>query len=175
MFEWIASNFGPGAAIAAVILCATGGIAVAIQTSRRVSRSKVPWLLRFGMFVALLAGSICFPLCVAGLFGFIEVQGELSRRGELTVLGSCAIVFAVLGASSLGYYFDRPWSRHLAVAFWPVVWVCLLIQSRWVPGFGAGELIVVTGETLVFAIAVVLYFYRKQTVISYYRGIERAA
>jgi hypothetical protein len=44
-----------------------------------------------------------------------------------------------------------------------------------VPGFGASELIVVTGETVVFAIAAALYFYRKQTVISYYRGIERAA
>ena len=125
--------------------------------------------------MALIVASFGFPLCVAGLLGFIEVQGELSPRGELVVLASLAALFAVLGASSLGHYLQRPWSRHLAVAFWPLLWVCLLLQSRWVPGFGANELAIVTVEAFVFAVASAWYFYRRRTVVRYYERLERAA
>ena len=69
----------------------------------------------------------------------------------------------------------RPWSRHTAVAFWPLLGAGLLVQSPWVPGLGPSELIVVTVETFVFTAVAAWYFYRRRGVVTYYEGLERAA
>ncbi len=175
MFEWIAMNAGPAAVIAAVIMCGAAATMVGVQVTRRVSRSEVPWLLRLGMFVALVVASFGFPVCVAGLLGLIEMESDLTPTGDVVVLGSTAILFAVLGASSLGYYFNRPWSRHTAVAFWPLLGAGLLVQSPWVPGFGPSERIVATAQVFVFTAVAALYFYRKRGVVTYYKGLESAA
>ena len=123
------------------------------------------------MLIALLYSLRYLPVSLAGLLGLAEVPGGLSRRGEIEVMGSIAVLSAALGAAAIGYYCNRSWSRHFVVASWPLLWVCFAIQSRWDPLRGWSELLRDGAEALPFVAVSLWYFYRKRSVVAYYERL----
>ena len=167
------SEFGLAPFVAVAITGVVVSLAFTVRAWRR--RAQVPLLLGSGMLAALLYSLLYLPRSLAGLLGLSAVPGDLSRRGEIEIMGSLAVLSAVLGAAAVGYYWNRAWSRHLAVASWPLRWVCFAIQSRWDPTWSWGELLREGAEILPFMAVSLWYFYFKESVVAYYVRLGRAA
>lgn len=141
------------------------------------SVARKPGLLVLAQFFTAVGAVAFIGLLLSAPFdaGTFTINGEVVSGPEfLRRAGPAFLLVALLfGATAIGLWRDRPWTRPLMMAYWPVV-TALVIGLSW----GQPELVTQALGALSFSIpaAVVAwwYLYRKDNVVAYFRARERS-
>ena len=139
--------------------------------------SAIPWLMRAGCFVSAFSAFMFLlfvPLSALNIGSYAINEREVTGRYFLAhVYPVLAPYAALLIGISYGIWTERMWVRPLAIVFWFAIDLLLLYQVA------AG--MVGTADAVSFAVFAVLYialawwyFFRKKSVVSYYRALSAA-
>jgi hypothetical protein len=140
--------------------------------------SPRPLLLTIGMVGSgIVACLIPFLLVCAALnVGTYEInERAVSGPQFLRSAGAMFVVIAVICAAvSYGLATEKPWSRPLMVAYWPLTWLAMLVSFGRGGAAGAAQW-ACSAALAVLAMAIAAgYLYGKQNVQAYYRSLAPA-
>jgi hypothetical protein len=143
----------------------------------RLGWRAVPWFMRkAGVASALF---VAIGLLVAGLaalnIGTFTIDDRTVSGPEFLtrVYPGGLPLLALLGALSYGYWTEKLWARPLPLILALLVDVVLLWQVRG-NGLARGDAPGLMAWAVLYVVIALWYCYYKQSVIAYYRALERA-
>jgi hypothetical protein len=109
-------------------------------------------------------------------YGTFDWNGTVATTfaQRLPLLAGFAAQSAFLGAVAIGYWRERRWARPLAPLFWLLLALYLKVSTASTSTDPAGDWLV-AGMLVAIGCLTAWYFYRKRSVVTYYRALEGKA
>jgi len=152
---------------------------------KRVTRWEMPILLRIAMVFFTMAGAmfafsavVALPQLVFG-YGTYSVNGvpvtkeEFFRTSGVIIFLAIPIFALYLSAMAFALIRERPWSRPLLMAYFPILGLAvMLVFGTDKGGDHRSEIRFVLIELAIGTLIAWWYLYRKRAVVAYYRALQ---